>query len=279
MSGHRSYSAVNTLLRCGEQYRLERVEYVSQQPGSAAVAGGVIHSISEDIDRNIHNDDTRDMLDIYQDPDYINEYVDEAIKERRTPDYPDPTSWTSFGRRTKANPNGEDIEWFRREGIPTAVENYLNWRKAHDYLEPMVFPSGEVGIEIPFDITIGTSDPIHGMIDRVFKNNQNGALYILDIKSGAKPKSTLQLGIYRKALMTAMPDLDWTYGGYLYGLKKDMKQTPDINLTYWTTERLAKIYGQADFLINNNIFIPNPGEACFLCPVKKHCDFFQATIF
>lgn len=48
---HMSPSQINTLLMCGEQYRLERVVRVPSRPMWAGVAGTTIHLVTEQLDR------------------------------------------------------------------------------------------------------------------------------------------------------------------------------------------------------------------------------------
>ena len=48
---HMSPSQVNSLLTCGEQYRLERVVRVPSRPMFAGIGGSVVHKMTEDLDR------------------------------------------------------------------------------------------------------------------------------------------------------------------------------------------------------------------------------------
>lgn len=48
---HMSPSQVNSLLTCGEQYRLERVERVPSRPMWAGVGGTTVHKVTEELDR------------------------------------------------------------------------------------------------------------------------------------------------------------------------------------------------------------------------------------
>lgn len=48
---HLSPSQINSLLTCGEQYRLERVVRVPQRPMWAGIGGSVVHKLTEDLDR------------------------------------------------------------------------------------------------------------------------------------------------------------------------------------------------------------------------------------
>ena len=48
---HMSPSQVNSLMTCGEQFRLERVVRVPQRPMWAGIGGSVVHKLTEDLDR------------------------------------------------------------------------------------------------------------------------------------------------------------------------------------------------------------------------------------
>lgn len=46
-----SPSSINTLLTCGEQFRLSKVVRVPQRPMWAGIGGGVVHKLTEELDR------------------------------------------------------------------------------------------------------------------------------------------------------------------------------------------------------------------------------------
>lgn len=48
---HLSPSSINTLLTCGEQFRLERVVRVPQRPMWASIGGSTVHKVTEALDR------------------------------------------------------------------------------------------------------------------------------------------------------------------------------------------------------------------------------------
>lgn len=50
---HLSPSQVNSLLTCGEQYRLERIVKVPQRPLWAGVGGSTVHRVTEVLDREL----------------------------------------------------------------------------------------------------------------------------------------------------------------------------------------------------------------------------------
>lgn len=278
---HRSFSAVKTLRSCGEQYRLERVERVSQRPMAAGVAGRVIHLATELVDLEIESGERDEGTLTLLGHQHAAEVLDKEISDTATEEYP-PEAWRAFGQ-SKNNPRGQDIEWFRRVGIPGAVANYINWRLENDHLAVMTLPSGVLAIEVPFEMQLSSDEsPIRGQIDRVFTNVNNGLHLIVDLKSGLKPTSSEQLGVYRQAMLAGLPDEIFDYGAYIFGMKPTSKtgirMTPDINLKIWTAERLRKIYGQADVIIEKELFLPNPGPSCFLCGVSQHCGFYAGSV-
>lgn len=48
--GHLSYSQVDTLLACGEKYRLTRIEGIEEQPAWFFIGGSGVHAATEAID-------------------------------------------------------------------------------------------------------------------------------------------------------------------------------------------------------------------------------------
>ena len=51
---HMSPSSINSLLTCGEQFRLEKVVRVPQRPMWAGVGGSTVHTCTELLDRDWH---------------------------------------------------------------------------------------------------------------------------------------------------------------------------------------------------------------------------------
>jgi hypothetical protein len=191
----------------------------------------------------------------------------------------EPDQYKRYGRTAKSGekPNGEDVDWFRRIGIPNSIAAYVDWRLAHPNLLIAEVPEFGPAIEVPFNYYIG-GQLIHGWIDRIFTDAEQGGHYPIDLKSGAKPKTTEQLGLYAAALKKALGwEIEWGY--YLYGLKSGTaKLTPPLRVSNWNDERLGQVYLPATTLIDLGIFIPNPGEACFHCSVSDHCPFSEAVV-
>jgi PD-(D/E)XK nuclease superfamily len=270
---HRSFSQISQLRTCGEQYRLERIEKLPQRPSCAAIAGKVVHAASETIDWAIHAGTGFDLRDLaLEDADIA---LRKEIEEASVGEFTDPLTWKRYGRPTSEKPNGEDIEWFRTVGIPKCIDAYVAWRLATPDLTLLDIPGFGPAIEVPFDTYIG-GQHVRGYIDRVFVS-PDGVPYLCDLKSGQKPKTSEQLETYRYALLTGA-GIDVRWGGYLYGLKHgEAKLTPPIELG-WSEEKLARLYVQANTLIEQGIFIPSPGDSCYHCAVAAHCDYAQAAL-
>lgn len=271
---HRSYSQVRQLRTCGEQYRLERIERVPSRPSVPAVAGVAIHVGTETIDNGLlAGVEPEDIAEFAQTATLVK--LDAEV-ERYSQKGWKPETWKRFGRKTVEKPNAEDINWFREVGIPNSLNAYLAWRLGNPEFQIAEVPEFGPAIEVPFNYYIG-GQLVHGWIDRIF-TTKDGGYYPLDIKSGLKPKTSEQLGLYAGALKRA---LGWRidYGYYLYGLKSgEAKLTPPLNLAAWTDELLGSIYIPANQQISAGIFLPNPGDACFVCSVSDHCAFVQALV-
>lgn len=283
---HRSFSQINQLRTCGEQYRLERIERVPSRPSCPAVAGTVVHTGTETVDQllvEMNQDETKDqnwddlrgylILNGAADADVA---LDVEIEKYRKKGW-EPETWRRYGRSTSEKPKGEDIEWFREHGIPLSIEAYVDWRLAHDDLVLAEVPDFGPAIEVPFNYYIG-DQLVRGYIDRIFTSKTDGGYFPFDLKSGQKPKTSEQLGTYAAALRSALGwDIKWGY--YIYALKTGKaKMTAPLMLEHWTDEKLGTVYLPANLAISQNIFIPSPGEACRHCGVTDHCTYFQAVV-
>lgn len=267
---HRSYSQVSQLRRCGWGYKLERIDKYPSRPGAAGVAGSAIHLGTEYVDENLAllGGDELALSATVVALDAFDAEVAKLSQKFQV------DTWKAYGRPV------QDVHWFRDRGIGYAIEAYVDWRLTYPTLvvaQLCDVNTGELvkGVEVPFEITVGTT-PVRGFIDRVFEDG-NGTPIILDIKSGAKPKSDEQLGIYRYALLKQY-GYDATYGTYLYNLKNGQPKVTEMkDLSLWSAERLTVLYDTASQIIDKGLFVPNPGDACFICHVSESCDYYRAS--
>lgn len=275
MPSYRSFSQLRQYRECGEAYRLARIERMAKRPSAAQVAGVLIHSATEVIDQSIHEGtEDRDKL-IRLASGTLASIRDETVAQFSQNYMPE--DWKRFGRATTAKPNGEDLAWFEAEGIPLALGAYVDWRLSKPNWKLAEIPNFGPAIEVPFTVPLGDVQ-VNGYIDRVFTVDGFDGYYCLDIKSGRKPKTDEQLGVYARALEVG---LGWpvTYGFFIYGLKSGTaSMTPPIDVRHWSAEKLTTTYANLDLGISSKVFVPNPGEACFTCDVSSHCAFAQSVL-
>lgn len=274
---HRSYSQVRQLRTCGEQYRLERIEGVPSRPSAPAVAGVAVHVGTETVDKMLHAPWENTAAELIQrGTEMAIAELDIQIARYRAKGW-EPETWKKYGRATAEKPQAEDIEWFRRVGIPNSIEAYVDWRLENDDFELCEVPEFGPAIEVPFNYYID-GQLIHGFIDRIFTSKKVGGYYPVDLKSGQKPKTDEQLGLYAAALHKALGwDIEWGY--YVYGLKTGTaKLTQPLMVKHWTDDKLGSVYLPATKAIDLGIFIPAPGDPCFHCGVFDHCDYAKSVV-
>jgi hypothetical protein len=271
---HRSYSQVSQLRRCGWQYKLERLDRVPSRPSVPAVAGKIFHTISEEIDRWLYENNQHHN---FKSPDAgLHDVAKWKLNDLRSTEIAKEADHTGFGPETWRHFGKQDLDWFLDTGIPQMIDAYIGWRVENPHLKLAELPGFGPAIEVPFNYYInGTL--VHGWIDRVFTSD-DGGFYPLDLKSGKKPATDEQLGLYGQALKAGV---GWepTWGYYLYDLKSGVaKQTPPLNIAHWTPEKLAQVYESSDRAIKAGLFIPHPGDSCFVCSVSDSCEFVQAVV-
>lgn len=282
---HRSYSQLNQLRTCGEAYRLQRIEHVPSRPSCPAVAGKVIHSATEVVDHMLYEGiwgqrvagPTADEADAeaLKEAGYASATAELVVAiEDESKVFP-VDEWKRYGRATTEKPHGEDMDWFARVGIPNAISAYVDWRLAHLQLRLAEIPGFGPAIEVPFNHYVA-GQLIHGWIDRVFCDDEG--YYPFDLKSGTKPKTDEQLGLYAAALNKAL-SWDIRYGFYIYAMKSGTcKITPALDLSRYNDDMLTRLYGGATLMIDQGIYLPHPGDSCFHCGTAHACEFAQAAI-
>jgi hypothetical protein len=260
---HLSYSQVSTILRCGEQYRLERGLGIRSRPMWAGVGGSAVHKVSEIFDALLlgeglvlSDDEVRDVF---------RAEFDREINETGERSGVDPSLWYCSGRASKAYPNKEDHRWWDEHG-PGFALSWKSWRLVAPW-EIWINPrTGAPAVEYEFNVTIG-GNKVKGFIDRIMVSG--GQLVVVDLKTNSRePDSTLQLGTYREAV--------WQQEGVspeigAYWMARTGSTTMPKMLTEWSTERLDFTYAEADHRRKNNRLMASPSPMCTACGVKDFC--------
>lgn len=251
---YRSVSQVNELERCGEAYRLGRIERVWKKPAAWLPQGTAVHYAAEMWEKSLRTMSLDEAQAAFR-----QSYTDEVARYAAvTPNF---DYWERSG---PYNPR-TDIE--RRWGIGMGqVESYLNYYAARPDEVPDVF-DGVLAVELQFDVEFGDV-PVRGLIDKVTNLEPE------DLKTGKKPGSDFQLATYAGALKVKY-DIPFKTGRYW--MAQQGKPTRDYDLTGWSIQRLADEYGQADQDIKAERFVPKPDpQTCMFCSVRSSCSYSMA---
>lgn len=290
LPSHLSYSSLSTYAECGELWRLTRgLKLGDNFAWWANVGGSAVHELTEFHDRRRMGEpvDIPEFAEVFGRLEQ--EYRDAGVELRASGSYRVEMQWTG-------GPNKKDREWWMIYG-PLMVDAYLAWLETNDW--------DLVGIEVPFDVVIDGESRV-GHIDRVFVT-PDGQVVIIDLKTGKKVASKLQLGTYRAGYL-AKTGLEADWGYYLqFNAKKVKTEAPAVDedgapvlyvrgakkgepkmVTVETEQEVyAYLAGDTDFEtysaryverqyqmmrqgLEAGIFIPNTRN-CGTCPVQDYC--------
>ena len=256
MPGHFSYSALSSYMQCGKSYELQRIRKVPEIPAWWFVGGSAVHALTEQWDRENFPDSGLDQL--------WQEAFDKEFEERKAK-FPDLKQWRAGGKRSKANPDGEDyLRWM--ELGPQFVRNYITWRERTQW--ELWAPNGEPAIECMLDFEVGDWR-LRGAIDRVFIFPATGELVVTDIKTGSRmPDNDLQLGCYAVG-MELQYGIRPTHG--MYYNPRLGKPSQLFELAKFTPGYLAAMGSQLRSGIQAGVFLPHVTNLCDYCSVNHGC--------
>lgn len=261
-----SYSSLSTYLKCGESYRLSRIEKVPEAPAYWLPGGTAVHYGCEVFDQEYeggldYQEAVARGVQAYHDK--FTEAVAELDAQR------DGQEWRAGGRRSKQWPNGEDATWWRTEG-PPQVARYADWRLGHSALHIWTVPeTGDLAIELPFSTDLGNGNLTHGYIDRIFINEASLELIVVDLKSGQRtPSDPTQLALYATAVEIEH-GIRPRYGAYYMTREGALKGEAD--LSRFDRNMLGMWLTMARTGIENELFLPHIDSMCNTCSVRNYC--------
>ena len=183
------------------------------------------------------------------------------------------TEFRAGGRATKEYPNGEDLEWWRKNGAEQ-IRGYIQWRESNPNLELAVF-AGKPAVEVEVSAMISDTVTLRGYVDRVFVDKTTGQMLIVDLKTGRNsPGSPLQLAFYRLALRETL-GVDVPLGAYYMSRKNSLGPLFDL---WYPPEVIASWLTTARMMIDNEMFIPHLTSMCNSCGVKDHCYAYNPAV-
>lgn len=251
---HRSLSQLSKYSDCSEQYRLLYVDKLGKfSPAAWLAQGSAFHMAVqgwEESGRSAQFDIGREYALRYD------EEI-ESFKQRE----PNLKKWSHSFKTTTEN----DIETRRELGLKQ-LQTYV------DYAEDSGFVIKDIddftlAIEVPFEIEIG-GVTVKGAIDQILLLPDG--VEVRDLKTGNREQSHLQLGLYAYAV-TKIFGWPVKKASYFYAKDGKLVTLTEKDLSRYSEKYLSDLFTTLEKGIQNNIFIPNPGDSCLFCPVKDNC--------
>jgi hypothetical protein len=272
-----SPSSVNSLMTCGEQFRLTRVLRVPERPQWASIGGSAVHRMTEDADRALVSGGT--FVGTWDQ--YWQEALDETME--RNPSF-DLSEYRSSGRKSKLWPDAESPEWWADHG-PKFVQSWSNWLAASG-LEIWEWPdleTGELTAGIEYEVMAELPGVetlyVKSVIDRILWNPTTGDLFIVDLKSGSmtptwpRQMALNNLGFKQSIASPTEHGAKWAgfwsarKGGITGGVQgnwSDLSIYSDEWL--WDQVRIAKS------MRDQHLFLAQPSNLCTsACGVRPYC--------
>jgi|SRR5689334_2733894 len=252
---HRSASQINKYAQCSEQYRLSYVDKPDEpfRPAAWLAQGTAFHEavrVWEESGRSPH----MNIIDHY------NKFYDHEI-ERFTQEQPNPSEWMRSFKKSTA----DDIKDRRRIGAEMAV-SYTTYAKNNPFVIKEL-NDYTYGIEVDFEVEIG-GILIKGAVDQIW--DENTGIGIWDLKTGNREPQKFQLGIYKVA-MEKIFNIPVVKAGFYYAKDSKAVALTSSDLARYDESYVGDVLSALDRGIQNEVFIPNVGNHCTMCPVKKSC--------
>lgn len=249
---HRSVSQVLQLERCGEAYRLQRLERAWEKPAAWFPQGTAVHKTVEEIEKSDRSLTLVEAEEVYKESysQEVNRYAEKT---------PNLGMWFASG------PYGGEADIERRWGKGLEqVGKYMTYIENHP--KPDVL-DGRLAVELEFTVNFGDVE-VRGFMDQSVKKKP------VDVKSGNKPGDVFQLETYA-GVMQKLYGIKPTSGFFWMG--KTGKMTFPYDVSHVSEEYLADRYGAADLQIREERFDPDPEPSkCRFCTVALACKFSAA---
>jgi putative RecB family exonuclease len=254
MANHRSVSQLLKYSRCSEEYRLSYVDKVTGfRPAAWLAQGTAFHETVQ-----LWEESGRDVgFDIGSTYELVYDREIESFRERQ----PDLKLWL---KAPKTNTE-DDIATRRLRGVEQ-LRNYVQFTEDSPFGIKYI-DDFSLGIELPFEIEIG-GVLIKGAIDQVLIDF-NG-VEVRDLKTGNRESAFIQLGIY---VLVVEKIFGWpvTKASFYYAKDNKVVTLTRKDLDRYDEVYLTELFSSLETGIQNNVFIPNPGGHCTLCPVRDYC--------
>lgn len=174
------------------------------------------------------------------------------------------SEWRIGGRRTKALPEGETLDFWQSEGL-RQVENYVQWLEKTGW-QIAVLPDGRPAIEWEAEVWFGGT-PVRLIIDCVYTNGTD--LIVCDYKTGQRvPYAVEQLALYASAIERSY-GVRPKWGAFYMTRKGELSDL--VDLTPWGTEYFDFMFDSMNKQMSLGLYPPSVGEHCSYCPFTVFC--------
>ena len=253
----RSVSQLKSVTRCGEAYRVSRLQTPRPpyRPAPWTILGLALHEAV----MAWESDDRRGSL-----ADRFASAYDLEVS-RAWERQPDPDLWL-------LPPNTKTVKAaianYRRRGIERDAKLYEERCREAEW-EIMTLPDGRKALELEFSLDLN-GVTVKGAIDRILWYPKLGIAAKEDLKTGGPDdeNDVRQLAIYRIAALECYK-VNLTHGRYWF-TKLD-RPGEWVDLTRYDRQYLTEQYHILDRMIEQGLLLPNPGKICKLCDVRPWC--------
>lgn len=253
----RSVSQLQQYAGCSYEYYLSRVLKVPQRQASWFIQGTTVHAGVEAYEKSGREMSISDAIAVFEAAWDVEQTEAEMLQ-------PDPRMWM-FGRG-----KSKDSDAVQRWNLgQRQVEDYINWHPRQDAdWSPIELAPGQLAVECKFDVMFGDVRVV-GAIDSIMESRW-GDIAVVDVKTGTKkPSDPYQMVTY-KYVVKELFDIE--VDSAQWWMCKDSRYEEFKNLDKYSYDELVAWYAKADYGINNNVFLANPGD-CFTCPVRPYCKY------
>lgn len=257
-----SYSQLNSIVHCGEQYRLERIVRVPQRPAWALLGGSTAHTCTEQRDFAAHG--VTVSVESFEDVFARN------IADAEDSSGLDRSEFRASGRSSKEWPDKENERWWLVNG-PVMVDRWAQFMRNSPW-DLWITPDGKPAVEVEFDLILQQADVLlKGYIDRIFQvRGRPTELVVVDIKTGASsPPTPRQLGVYKVAIEDRWPGVTVSWGAF-WDARKGITSAP-VSLNEYDRTRMEYQFGVVRAMREQGLYLPAPSSMCGSCSVKDHC--------
>lgn len=174
------------------------------------------------------------------------------------------TEWRTGGRKTKTTPDGEDLAFWKEEGL-RQVEAYGTWLSKSGW-QIATMPDGQPGIEWKAETHFGGS-PVRVIVDCIYKVGDD--FVVVDYKTGSRtPFGMIQMGLYASAIERVYGTRP-KWGAFFMTRKGELSDLTD--LSPWSMDYFDYGFAAMNAAIETGYFPPNVTDACSYCSFADYC--------